>query len=665
MTTAKGLRLAALLAVTIMAASFASPVTARELGFGMTATARVTAVRYYPELQHNVADLAGTFTSGASYEAKFLPNFDRTGGVERWGFPTSAIFEETTGTLTQYYQRGVIDWQPPPGGGRHTFQRRLAWDHLGGGLGGSVDQGVEPGLRNPHPGEAIGPWGHKVSNRSVEGIATGFADFFHRLGGVASFGFPKTDARRDNHPQAVLHDPGRAVDGRIRQYFQAAVLELHPESASAPVKLRLLGDTLLNCKYANNAWQQYPAFTSKPALNVGDDARLDLFDAGGTASTNGDVTATVRRLQPSMLRIETDQGCGSGFFVTANGYAVTNWHVIENARSITTTTVTGHRAAASVVAGDADLDLALLAVSGVSNSVPITWGNSASLALGAQLVAMGYGTSLTSEGPTCAVNPTVTTGLLSNRIDRADGTTHFLQTDAALNPGSSGGPVATLDGRVVGITIGTLAIEGAQNTNYLIPSARAEHVIRSWLDTIGRGGAPSVPQSLPVVLFESAREECTGRTDNVVAKSHGREMVLKATVTLHSNPGRFLPIANLWLRSSYDDNDWDHVGIGHHVLNETQEKIDMLWERKANDIWTTLATWGRGAIPAVTYDRPFEVAFAYTKGWAGVSINGQVIHVMEGVPYGTDGFMSLSCDNWNHGGTVTFTNITIEGFQLE
>ena len=475
--TRRVLRIGVLLAVAVVVASFASPVTASDLGFGVGATARVTAVRFYAELRQNVADLAGTFTSGASYEAKFLTNFDRTGGVERWGFPTSAIFEETAGTLTQYYQRGVVDWKPSPRGDRHTFQRRLAWDHLGGGLGGSQDQGVEPGLRNPNPGEAIGPWGHKVADLSVEGVSTGFADFFHRLGGVSSFGYPKTDARRDNHPQAVLHDPARPVDSRIRQYFQAAVLELHPESQVAPVKLRLLGDTLRNRKYPNNAWEQYPAFASQPPFRVGDQARVDLLttqDPGSQGPQDRSVAEVVESLRPSLLRIETDRGCGSGFFVTANGYAVTNWHVVEGARSITTTTVSQQRAAtASVVAGNPDLDLALLAVGGLSGSVPVTWGNSATVPLGSQLVAMGYGRTLTDAGPTCPPNPTVTTGLLSNRVTVRG--REYLQTDAALNPGNSGGPVATLDGKVVGITVGSLG--DLQNTNFLIPSERAEPVI--------------------------------------------------------------------------------------------------------------------------------------------------------------------------------------------
>ena len=208
------------------------------------ATAEVDATRYFEQLQHNVIDVSGTFADGSAFRAAFLGNFNQTGGLERWGYPTSAVFEESPGNLTQYFQRGVIDWPPPGGGGQDTFQRRLAWDYLGGGGGGSIDQGVEPHLTNPNPGDLIGPWGHKVANVSVEGDAIGFAGFFHRLGGVSSFGYPKTDARRDNHPRAVLHAPDRLPDSRIRQYFQAAVLDYHPETPASPVKLSLLGDTL-------------------------------------------------------------------------------------------------------------------------------------------------------------------------------------------------------------------------------------------------------------------------------------------------------------------------------------------------------------------------------------------------------------------------------------
>ena len=647
----------------IAVASFASPVTASELGFGVGATARVTAVRFYTELRQNVADLAGTFTSGASYEANFLTNFDRTGGVERWGFPTSAIFEETAGTLTQYYQRGVVDWKPSPSGDRHTFQRRLAWDHLGGGLGGSVDQGVEPGLRNPNSGEALGPWGHKVADLSVEGVSTGFADFFHRLGGVSSFGYPKTDARRDNHPQAVLHDPARPVDSRIRQYFQAAVLELHPESQVAPVKLRLLGDTLRNRKYPNKKWERYAAFTSKPALTVGDDARLDLLEAGGTGAADGNVTDTVKHLQPSLLRIETDRGCGSGFFVTANGWAVTAWHVVEGVRSITVTTAAGHQISAYVAAGDVGLDLALLGVPGVSQETPITWGDSDTLPLGTPLVAMGYGRTLTDAGPTCPPNPTVTTGLLSNRITVRE--REYLQTDAALNPGNSGGPVTTMNGQVVGIVVGS--VRDTQNTNLLIPSSRAEPVTKSWLDTINRGGNPPLP-SVPMVLFESAREECQDSVNAETAPAYafGQQLTLQTTVVLHENPGGFVPVVYVTLGAWDLGSGYDSLVFGNHSKkSRPDEWFALSLDRRINGTSSTIATWPWGDILAINYGRPFDIRLSYNNGWVGLAINGETVWVEEGLPYGSDAYVSLNCRNWGEGGRVTFTNITIEGFPLE
>ena len=650
----------------LLAAAFSAPAAARELGFGVSATAQVTAVRYYGELRHNILDLSGTFTNGASYEANFLANFDGTGGVERWGFPTSEIFEETRGTLTQYYQRGVVDWRPPPQGGRHTFQRRLAWDHLGGGLGGSVDQGVEPGFTNPHAGEVLGPWGHKVANQSVEGVSIGFADFFHRLGGVHSFGFPKTDARRDDHPQAVLHDPGRAVDSRIRQYFQAAVLEFHPESEVAPVKLRLLGDTLRNRRYPDNTWEQHRAFTSKPPFSVGDHARLHPPGAGAADAEVGTVSGTVESLQPSLLRIETDRGCGSGFFVTDDGYAVTNWHVVEGAQSITTTTFSQQRATATVVAADAEVDLALLAVDGLTSSAPVTWGRSASVALGSQLVAMGYGATLTSEGPTCAVSPTVTTGSLSNRIDLPGGS--FLQTDAALNPGNSGGPVATLDGNVVGITLGSLS--GLQNTNFLIPSERAVPLIVSWLETISSGGEASLPSPRPLLLFSRSSLEChdSYEDDTPPAFAYGRELTLQATVMLHENPGKKVPIIDINLRSAHDE-DWerhDRITIGKHGRQSIPDtdSFALTWDRHANDTSDIVGAWEWGQIPAIAYGTPFSIRFTYNAGWVSLSIDGVTVLLGEDLPYGAEAFVSLECLNWGEGGRVTFTNVRLEGYPL-
>ena len=124
-------------------------------------------------------------------------------------------------------------------GGR-LVERRLVWDYIGGGVEGAPDLGVEPHLLSDQPGDLHGPWGHRVSDYTVDGTFTGFFAFFTTLGGVNSFGNPKTEARYDDDPRAVLGIAG-ADSAVIRQYFQAAVLEFHPDDVSQPVKVYLLG----------------------------------------------------------------------------------------------------------------------------------------------------------------------------------------------------------------------------------------------------------------------------------------------------------------------------------------------------------------------------------------------------------------------------------------
>ena len=456
------------------------------------------------------------------------------------------------------------------------------------------------------------------------------------------------------------------MDSRIRQYFQAAVLEYHPESAVSPVKLRLLGDTLRNRKYPDNSWEQFPAFTSKPPFSVGDQARLHLGGSSATVTATGDVASTVRQLQPSLLRIETDlKRCGSGFFVTDDGYAVTSWHVVEGSRSIFITTVTGHASSASVVAANADLDLALLAIDGLTHSVPVTLESSTGLPLGSPLVAMGYGATLTGGGPPCAASPTVTTGLLSNRIDLPGGS--YLQTDAALNPGSSGGPVATLDGRVIGITFSSLS--ELQNTNFLIPGELAQPVIESWLETISGGGSITLPPPRPISLLSLARVDCEDSyaAGGTRAYASGRELMLQATVVLHKNPGRKVPILDINLRSAHEGwENHDRIGIGIHGRPGTDgtESFGLTWGRFADGNYHIAHERPWGQIPEIDYGRPFAIRFTYRDGWAGLAINGVTELVEEDLPYGSEAHVSLECRNWGEGGSVTFTNVSMQGYPL-
>lgn len=207
------------------------------------------------ELKHNIPDLEVEM-DGATLFADFLSHYDRTGGRTRWGFPTSEVLVLEPKSLTQFYQRGVVDFHNLGAG--WVVERRLAWDYVGGGLAGSPDLGVEIDITNRNPGSVIGPWRHRVSNIAVDGTHVGFADFFRELGGVAAFGFPKTDARVDIAGAGRILAPG-ATPGFIRQYFQSAVLEFHPNDERDPIKLSLLGDTLRNRLVPNH--QELAAFS--------------------------------------------------------------------------------------------------------------------------------------------------------------------------------------------------------------------------------------------------------------------------------------------------------------------------------------------------------------------------------------------------------------------
>ena len=217
-----------------------------------------------PRLVHNIPDLRVTL-DGQQIRCDFLTHYETAGGLTRWGFATSEVLEERPGTLTQYYQRGVVDCHHRAGAWR--MERRLAWDYVGGGVEGAPDLGVEPDLISTQPGEEVGPWSHRVSNYDIDGTEIGFLDFFEALGGVTAFGFPKTDARRDDDPRAVLNIPG-ASSGFIRQYFQSSVMEYHPGDPE-PVKLRLLGDDLRNRLYPDGSFAAYASFNSAERLSEG------------------------------------------------------------------------------------------------------------------------------------------------------------------------------------------------------------------------------------------------------------------------------------------------------------------------------------------------------------------------------------------------------------
>ena len=153
------------------------------------------------------------------------------------------------------------------------------------------------------------------------------------------------------------------------------------------------------------------------------------------------------RSVPSVVQITTDLGSGSGWVWDGNGYLVTNQHVIDNASEIIVTFEDGRSYRADLIGSDADSDLAVLKIDGVQ-TVPLTLGDSNELRPGHLAVAIGspFGQDFT-----------LTVGIVSALLRSIpSGSTPFsipavIQTDAALNPGNSGGPLLDSSGRIIGV----------------------------------------------------------------------------------------------------------------------------------------------------------------------------------------------------------------------
>ena len=154
------------------------------------------------------------------------------------------------------------------------------------------------------------------------------------------------------------------------------------------------------------------------------------------------VADLVSRLRPSLAQIVTPSGSGSGFVYDESGLVTTNAHVVDCCREVTVI-LNGGRYQGTVLGRDDGADLAVVRLDSGSNYTPVALGNSKEIAVGDDVMAMGY--PLSDEGD----DLTITRGIVSAR--REIGGYDYLQTDAALNPGNSGGPLINHRGEVIGM----------------------------------------------------------------------------------------------------------------------------------------------------------------------------------------------------------------------
>jgi S1-C subfamily serine protease len=226
------------------------------------------------------------------------------------------------------------------------------------------------------------------------------------------------------------------------------------------------------------------------AASLPDDS--DLLDSYSRA-----VIHAVEQAGPAVVKIDADgRGGGSGFLFTPDGLIVTNSHVVDRARRVTVTLTDGSSCQAEPVGQDPDTDLAILRASpaGTARLPWVHFDDSSALRPGQLVVAIGNPLGFQNS---------VTTGVVSavGRSMRARSgrlMEDIIQTDAALNPGNSGGPLVTTRGSVIGVN--TAVVMAAQGLSLAIASNTVQFVVSALLreGRVRRSYIGVTGQSVPI-----------------------------------------------------------------------------------------------------------------------------------------------------------------------
>ena len=229
-----------------------------------------------------------------------------------------------------------------------------------------------------------------------------------------------------------------------------------------------------------------------------------------------------------VVQIVTPSGTGSGFIIDVEGLVVTNAHVVQRYYTVDVRLSSGETYQGEVLGVDEIADLALLDIRAFRDFELVTLGDSDSVAVGEDVIAMGFplGSVTIMLG-----SPTITRGIMSaKRV--SDSGIKLIQTDAAINSGSSGGPLFDREGRVVGVNTSKV-FESKDGTPVEgIGLAVAINEVRDRLDALSRGGVGSDPshvqeptgrsvESTPDGSFVSVSagggHSCGVKTDGMVA----------------------------------------------------------------------------------------------------------------------------------------------------
>ena len=248
-----------------------------------------------------------------------------------------------------------------------------------------------------------------------------------------------------------------------------AILAGRTAVAQDQLQLAARGPDALSASFVEIARHVEPAVVNIDTLQATADIAENEEDKAD--KTPNPLYEMFRRQPPRPMR-----GVGSGFIIDAKGYIVTNNHVIEDASRITVSLLSGERYRGTVVGIDRETDLALIKID-ADHALPVMkFGDSNAVQVGDWVLAIGSPFGL---------DQTVTAGIISKKERDSQAFTsfqRFLQTDAAINRGNSGGPLVNMHGEVIGVNSQIATLNGDYNgIGFALPSNDAKYVYEQLL----------------------------------------------------------------------------------------------------------------------------------------------------------------------------------------
>lgn len=311
-----------------------------------------------------------------------------------------------------------------------------------------------------------------------------------------------------------------------------------------------------------------------------------------------DIAAVAAKVSPSVVSIittvqsrsfETGEGAGTGIIISANGYIITNKHVVSDASNVSVVTSDGTTYDnVELVGVDPLNDVAFLKVNGVTDLKPAEIGDSSSIRIGQKVVAIGNALGQYQN--------TVTSGIISGTGrpvsaqagETVETLTDLLQTDASINPGNSGGPLVNVAGQVIGIN--TAIASDAAGIGFAIPINATKGLMTGVLET-GKISRAYLGVSYQTITPEVAKQYKLSVSQGayVVASNQANNAVVK------NGPADKAGVQNKDIITKINDKSVGDKGgvaslIGEYKPGDTIQ-LTILRDNKTIDVRVTLAAY--------------------------------------------------------------------------